>query len=198
MAVECPVCREPIPWHRLFFTTAWGSWRCGACDSLLAVDVRRRFLALGIGITVMFATTRVVRAPMSWDLPVVLIAMSVVMIPYFLFFERARILERRGFRCRDCGYDLQGQADPRCPECGRVFDQKEVARMGRYHASEQHGTRRVRRGWIVVVMLVLVFAATVLLVVGIATFKRTSNPQKAPGPSANPTPVAPATNPTGG
>ncbi len=24
--------------------------------------------------------------------------------------------------CRQCGYDLRGQAVPRCPECGRAFD----------------------------------------------------------------------------
>jgi hypothetical protein len=24
--------------------------------------------------------------------------------------------------CLHCGYDLRGQTDPRCPECGRPFD----------------------------------------------------------------------------
>ncbi len=24
--------------------------------------------------------------------------------------------------CIECGYDLRGQVDPRCPECGRAFD----------------------------------------------------------------------------
>ncbi len=24
--------------------------------------------------------------------------------------------------CRHCGYDLRGQIEPRCPECGRTFD----------------------------------------------------------------------------
>ncbi len=24
--------------------------------------------------------------------------------------------------CRHCGYDLRGQTEPRCPECGRPFD----------------------------------------------------------------------------
>ncbi len=140
MAVECPACRELIPWHRLFLTTAWGKWRCAACDSLLAVDIRRRFLALGIGVVAMFAATRILRAPLIWDLPVVLIAMSAVMIPYFVLFERARILERRGFRCQDCGYDLQGQVVARCPECGRDFSPDEVARMRQPYSAEQPGS----------------------------------------------------------
>jgi len=29
--------------------------------------------------------------------------------------------------CMDCGYDLRGQIDPRCPECGREFTLLEVS-----------------------------------------------------------------------
>ena len=39
MLARCPNCQEPIPTYRLFITTAWGSWRCGRCDSLLGVNV---------------------------------------------------------------------------------------------------------------------------------------------------------------
>lgn len=30
--------------------------------------------------------------------------------------------------CIDCGYDLRGQVDPRCPECGAAFDPKLIKR----------------------------------------------------------------------
>lgn len=29
--------------------------------------------------------------------------------------------------CVTCGYDLRGQREPRCPECGRPFDEKLLA-----------------------------------------------------------------------
>ena len=30
--------------------------------------------------------------------------------------------------CIECGYDLRGQVDPRCPECGTAFDPKLIKR----------------------------------------------------------------------
>jgi hypothetical protein len=32
--------------------------------------------------------------------------------------------------CRHCGYDLRGQTEPRCPECGRAFDLALLNRRG--------------------------------------------------------------------
>ena len=41
--------------------------------------------------------------------------------PYIRFVRR--YLQERGIAvCLNCGYDLRGQRDPRCPECGREFD----------------------------------------------------------------------------
>ena len=31
-------------------------------------------------------------------------------------------VESGGMYCRECGYDLRGTPEPRCSECGRVFD----------------------------------------------------------------------------
>jgi hypothetical protein len=32
--------------------------------------------------------------------------------------------------CQSCGYDLRGQIEPRCPECGTTFDQSLVKDKG--------------------------------------------------------------------
>lgn len=67
-----------------------------------------------------------------WDdvksLPVVI--PIVLSIPFVLWIRREHIeqslreqLIRRGHPiCTECGYDLKGLTDPRCPECGTPFD----------------------------------------------------------------------------
>ena len=41
--------------------------------------------------------------------------------PYTRFLRQ--YLQERGVAvCLDCGYDLRGQTEPRCPECGQPFD----------------------------------------------------------------------------
>lgn len=37
---------------------------------------------------------------------------------------RERLVSRGVAVCIQCGYDLQGQTEPRCPECGTSFDSK--------------------------------------------------------------------------
>ena len=196
MAAECPVCRTGIPWHRTFRTSAWGKWRCDGCESLLTVDIRWRFVALGVAVAAMFSATRVVRAPQAWDLPVVVVVMSTVMIPYFLFLERARVLDRCGFRCQGCGYDLRGQSAARCPECGQNFNPDELARVQKSYSAVQPGSKVARRTGVVLVTLVLVFVTTVLLVVGTAKFGRSQDTNKSLSLNASRTSVAPPANPT--
>ncbi len=36
---------------------------------------------------------------------------------------RRQLLERGVPICLRCGYDLRGQTEPRCPECGKPFDE---------------------------------------------------------------------------
>lgn len=177
MPIECPNCREPIPWSRVLFTTAWGSWTCHGCGSLLGVNVRRRLLGVAVLIIILLSVTSIVRVPLNWDLPVVLLIFLVVWIPYFLLFERARILERRGFRCHRCGYDLQGQVDPRCPECGLEFSaaastRKAVAKDG---GDAERVIRRRRNAWVIVGMAVLLFLGTVLAV-GLSLYMARTRP----------------------
>ncbi|UCC29116.1 MAG: hypothetical protein JSU86_13045 [Phycisphaerales bacterium] len=164
MPIECPNCREPIPWSRVFFTTAWGSWTCNGCGSLLGVNVRRRLLGVAVLIIILLSVTSIVRVPLSWDLPIVLLIFLAVWVPYFLLFERARVLERRGFRCHRCGYDLQGQVDPRCPECGLEFSAADTARVARAKHDEdtERLARRGRHARLVVIIAALLFLGTVL------------------------------------
>jgi hypothetical protein len=166
MPIECPNCREPIPWSRVFFTTAWGSWTCNGCGSLLGVNVRRRLLGVAVLIIILLSVTSVVRVPLSWDLPIVLLIFLAVWVPYFLLFERARVLERRGFRCHRCGYDLQGQVDPRCPECGLEFSTADTARSARANHDDdtKRPARRRRYAWLVVIIAALMFLGTALAV----------------------------------
>lgn len=39
-------------------------------------------------------------------------------------YYRAQLVAKGVPICIDCGYDLRGQVDPRCPECGKAFDPK--------------------------------------------------------------------------
>jgi hypothetical protein len=63
----------------------------------------------------------------EWTLPFVL---AFGIVSFLVHFHRRAI--QRSLReqlcavgvpvCMACGYDLRGQVDPRCPECGRPFD----------------------------------------------------------------------------
>ncbi len=62
--------------------------------------------------------------------PLVLIGAAVgpFLVQRALFHRRAQrllrelLIERGILVCVHCGYDLRGQTEPRCPECGRAFD----------------------------------------------------------------------------
>ncbi len=166
MPIECPNFREPIPWSRVCFTTAWGSWTCHGCGSLLGVNVRRRLLGAAVLVVAMLSVTSALRLPLGWNVPIMLLIILAVWVPYFLLFERARVLERRGFRCHRCGYDLQGQVEPRCPECGLEFSTADPARDARARDDEnaERPARRGRHTWLIVIMATLLFLGTVLAV----------------------------------
>ena len=126
MPVECPNCRQSIPRIRLFVTPAWGRWRCGSCGSLLGIDVRRRLLATIPWVGILFFLIFVVRIT-SLGLVIAVPMIIAAGILNFFLFDRAVVRDRTGFRCRECGYDLQGQVEARCPECGAEFDLAELA-----------------------------------------------------------------------
>lgn len=198
MAIECPVCREPIPWYKLFISTAWSRWECKRCESTLAVNVARRMFAVLLALAVMGATRMLMRVPADWEVPLLVASMLVVFVPYFMFFERARVVERRGFRCRQCGYDLTGQVDPRCPECGLSFNDDEIARMKRLGRAEDAAmpTRRKRDAMAVVGVCLVLLLATLVALGFTAWYRFTPAARPTPTPTAQPqAPAPPATPP---
>ncbi len=66
---------------------------------------------------------------MSYGTAIALPVLIVFGLSLYMAFERLVVLERCGFRCKDCGYDLRGQVKPSCPECGMTFDDDEIAKM---------------------------------------------------------------------
>ena len=161
MPAECPNCRRRIPFRRTVLTTAWGRWHCDGCGSVLGVNVKRR-----VGITILggclpIAITMLLpRIGLStvYMVPFVIVAFALLL--YFL--DGAVVHERRGFRCRECGYDLRGQREPRCPECGAAFDPTRIALMTPADAGDDgQGRRRIRRraGWIAIAGMVVLFIA---------------------------------------
>lgn len=176
---ECPVCRRPISRLRTFTRTAWSRWRCEGCGSLLGVSLKWRLLATIpwiVLILLMLAVLDIMSLGIAIGLPVLL---AVGMANYMLL-ERIIVVERCGFRCKGCGYDLRGQVQPACPECGRQFDEEEIERMklADPHAVAARPGRGTTIGrWVTVAIMILLGLA--VFVQGLLLF-RTRNPQPPP------------------
>ncbi len=183
MLATCPNCREPIPAYRLFFTTAWGSWRCSKCNSLLGVNVKRRLVLVSVAVllALLLAGWASRRFPTVADTPVMIGVFVTVLVVHFLFFERARLIERTGFRCQRCGYDLQGQVEPRCPECGRAFDVGERTHMHSLSSAEVADQAR-RRRWVKWVGIALLAALVAGQILGLYFWRRAGRASVQPAP----------------
>ncbi len=190
MPAECPNCRQPIPQLRLFMTSAWGRFNCSRCGALLGIDVTRRLLAMIPWIVILMLLLSVARiSSLGWAVAVpVLLA---VCLANFFLFDRAVVHERTGFRCRQCGYDLQGQSEARCPECGSAFDAAELAA---YKAGGTPATPVASRSRRVLVAVVL-GAITLLLVLGILYSKAARRRVPVPQPAVTPVSTQPAGQP---
>ena len=189
MHPECPNCREPVPRMRLFFTTAWGRWPCKACGTLLGVDLRRRFLAtipFAVILILLIKVLRITDLGIPISVPVII---GAGLLNFFIF-DRAVVRERTGFRCRRCGYDLRGQTEGRCPECGLDFDFEALTAHRGEPASQP---RVVRLRWRIVTG-VIVGGLTLLLIAGLM-YLRAAKARKAVPPVVAPQPVAPTANP---
>lgn len=191
MSFKCPVCHQDFPFMRQFLTPTWGSFQCTACDSQLGVNAYRRFFVVPIWIGLYYFATRYIRLPASYDIVTVLGTFMVMYILYFAWFEKPRIIQRCGFRCKDCGYDLQGQKDPRCPECGRVFDETETSQMKRLLQFETVKPRK-RSSVVIIVFMIVFFILTLLAVLGVRVYNAQTTSPKAPQPTPPvKTPAAP-------
>ncbi len=161
LTAECPVCREPLRWTYVL-RPLWSQWRCGRCGSLLGVNRRRRLLAI-LPFIVLLLSASVFLSRAGWGDFAVIPVVLVLWIPYFLLLDRASVLERCGFRCKRCGYDLRGQVVPRCPECGREFDAEEKARFDAGLFADATPTAPPRRR----LALTLLIIVPLLLTVGL-------------------------------
>ena len=182
---ECPVCRTPLPLN-YFLRTAWSRWRCGHCGSLLGINTKRRLLSL-----LPFLFIVILLFILTGRLGLGTLYTCLIFVPiwaaYFLLVDRAVVIERCGFRCKKCGYNLQGQVVPRCPECGGVFDDDERRMMetGVYPAATPHRNDRV---WFLIATLIcsllLVTTLLGLYLTGSNRLRNTTNPS---APTSNPT-----------
>ncbi len=92
--------------------------------------------------------------------------MGVSLLVLFHFLDKVVLLERRAFTCKECGYDLHGLPEPRCPECGTTFDPEERQRIqDRIDAPPPPAKHR----WIAPVVIVLLAMG---LVAGMVVHRR--------------------------
>lgn len=161
LLAECPVCRQPLRWTYLL-RTWWSRWPCGRCGSLLGIDRKRRLLSV-LPVVLLALPVSIYLARSGWPDFIALPVILILWLPWSLLMERATVLERRGFRCRQCGYDLRGQTVPRCPECGQEFDAAERAYLetGVFPSGP---IRHRSRAWFAVLLLVFAVLLTGLAV----------------------------------
>jgi hypothetical protein len=173
---ECPVCRRPISRLRTFLRPAWSRWRCEGCGSLLGVSLAWRLLATIPWIALILLLLLVLDI-MSLGFAIGLPLLIGVGMANCMVLDRVIVVERCGFRCKGCGYDLRGQAAPACPECGRAFDQEEIGLMKR--ASLGIADERPRRGagvgrWVAISIVILL--GLVVFVQGLLVFRSRGGP----------------------
>lgn len=185
MPAECPNCRRSISWFQTFRKHAWARWNCPGCGALLGMDTRRRLLGMFPWAAVVLVLIKIVDVTslgMVLAAPIILVAA----VTCFYFIDRVVVVERTGFLCRSCGYDLWGQTASPCPECGTAF---EVADLDQRRAGQAHEQpvrhRRSHREWLGILLLLLVGVAT--LVLGIMTYRaRRGGPTPAPPNAVQP------------
>ncbi|MGD8454368.1 MAG: hypothetical protein PVJ57_21350 [Phycisphaerae bacterium] len=155
---DCPVCNGPLHWSYVL-RPLWSQWRCPACRSLLGINARRRLLGILIYVPLM-VTLLSLMIHNGWDSFLLLAVVALAGLPVFLLVDRPRVIERCGLYCQSCGYDLQGQTVPRCPECGRELSdaERKYFETGTYPSPSRRG--RYAR----LILTITVFAMLLLAV----------------------------------
>ncbi|MFH1417761.1 MAG: hypothetical protein ABII12_05670 [Planctomycetota bacterium] len=200
---ECPNCHKPIPRLSLFVKAMWTRWRCAGCGALLGIDVRRRLLAVVPWIGILALLLFVVRIT-TLAYPLALLIVCIAGVLNFCLFDRVVVHERTGFRCRQCGYDLQGQTEGRCPECGAKFDMDGLSAHKAAGATALPKVSRLRSALVTVVVACLLtglFVAGILFAraarVGAARRPTTTSQAVRPRSTSQSTPVRPRENAAG-
>jgi hypothetical protein len=144
------------------------------CGSVLAINAKRRFLAVVVCLGC-FAVLAFVVQLQRYGLGVLLGAYLLSLWPIFYLLDGVVLIERRSFRCRSCGYQLEGLTVPRCPECGAGFDPSEKPRI-----LERVG-KPLPRSWHrwLVVLLVLLLLATIAANI-VTHFRAAAGPRPTP------------------
>lgn len=156
---ECPVCRHSLRWTYLL-QPMWGRWHCRHCGSLLGVNVLQRLLIIVLCVPLVVAGVRF-SAHGGWSGILAVLALLAAIVPILLLLDRPRVIERAGIRCRGCGYDLRGQATPRCPECGRELDAAEQAQIASGELPVAAGPAH-RRGMLLLIIAIVLLVLSVL------------------------------------
>ncbi|HRX85008.1 MAG TPA: hypothetical protein P5572_08320, partial [Phycisphaerae bacterium] len=105
-----------------------------------------------------------------------------------LLFDRADLVDRTGMRCHRCGYDLRGQSETRCSECGAAFDPSEAARRA---AAAEYQAAATRRRRVASAVLVAITVLGILVFLGNVLWWRAARRVPAAAPTATATPQTP-------
>ena len=179
MVNECPVCRHPVNGARFLLRRT--VWTCPTCGSLLNIDKNRRYLALiPCAAVTLVGVVFLTRSGWGGDWTAVPVAFA-AWLSVVLLLDRANVLERRGFWCRQCGYDLRGQVDPHCPECGRDFDSNETAQMELSDPTRLVQGQERKRGYLgLILFIALTLALTVPIILSVAVYRRAKSTSVSP------------------
>lgn len=165
---DCPVCRAPLGWTYILRPLT-SRWRCRHCGSLLTIHARRRLIGISVYVPAAMSIYVAMRGAGPVGLALFAACLIALLFAVIGTIDRAVVIERCGFRCRGCGYDLRGQVTPRCPECGHEFDADErcMLETGIYPQT----TRRGGVHWAIIALLILL---SVLVTAGIIVSIRAS------------------------
>lgn len=121
-----------MAWRKYFWSgPIWRAWVCPGCGALLKWRLLRRIAYVAIMIVGIQLYFRMGRLPtFAGDYTAMLILIP-ALAALMLATERVRVSGHIGLVCLGCGYSLaelrlDSGGDLRCPECGRVAEQKQL------------------------------------------------------------------------
>ncbi|HRW53811.1 MAG TPA: hypothetical protein P5081_13085 [Phycisphaerae bacterium] len=128
MLLQCPNCRRRVSFYRSIITPAWSSFPCAGCGSTLSVSFARRIMAAALWAAIfLFAGEYLGISRWGRLISYALLGVSLIITLYL--FEKIILVDRREFTCLECGYNLKGLTESRCPECGAAFDPSEIEQI---------------------------------------------------------------------